>query len=104
MSYRMLARMRGVCCVFSAGVALAGNAWSAELPNAERGRLLYDNHCITCHSGKVHRRITQVPITRSELRVIISAWAKSERLGWTEAEVADVVEFLDSSYYRSLRP
>lgn len=104
MSYRMLARMRGACCALSAGVALAGNAWSAELPNAERGRLLYDNHCITCHSGKVHRRITPVPITRSELRVIISTWAKSERLGWTEAEVADVVEFLDSAYYRSLRP
>jgi hypothetical protein len=74
------------------------------LPNAERGRLLYENHCITCHSSKVHRRPTPVPITRSELRVIISAWAKGERLGWTEAEIADVVEFLDSSYYRSLRP
>lgn len=83
---------------------LAANAWSAELPSAERGRLLYENHCVTCHSGKVHRRITPVPITRSELRVIISAWARSEQLGWTDGEVADVVEFLDSVYYRSLRP
>lgn len=101
---RTLAHVRRVCCALGVGVALAGNAWSAELPSADRGRLLYENHCVTCHSGKVHRRLTLVPIARSELRLIISAWAKSERLGWTEAEIADVVEFLDSSYYRSLRP
>jgi hypothetical protein len=100
----VLARMRRVCGVLVAGVVLAGSAWSAELPSADRGRLFYENHCVTCHSGKVHRRITPVPITRSELRLIVSAWAKSEQLGWTEAEIADVAEFLDSSYYRSLRP
>ena len=101
---RPLGAWHGVCCALSACVLLAANAWSADLPSAERGRLLYENHCVTCHSGKVHRRITPVPITRSELRVIISAWAGSERLGWTEGEIADVVEFLDSVYYRSLRP
>jgi hypothetical protein len=96
--------MRRVCGVLVAGVALAGSAWSAEVPSMDRGRLLYENHCVACHTSRVHRRSTPVPITRSELRLIVSAWAKSEQLGWTEGEVADVVEFLDSSYYRSPRP
>jgi hypothetical protein len=96
--------MRRAFGALAAGIALAGTAWSADLPSLERGRLLYGNHCVTCHSSRVHRRITPAPITRSELRLIISAWAKSERLGWTEGEIADVVEFLDSAYYRSPRP
>ena len=63
--------------------------------------MLYENHCVTCHSNRVHRRISAPPITRSELQIIIAGWAKSERLSWTEGEIADVVEFLDSTFYRS---
>lgn len=82
---------------------IAGPAWSAELPNLERGRLLYENHCVVCHTPKVHRRIPPLPIDIKELRQIVSAWAKGEQLGWSEEEIADVVEYLNTTHYGFLR-
>jgi mono/diheme cytochrome c family protein len=75
-------------------------AWGAEPPDAGRGRLLYENHCVVCHTSKVHRRIPPAPIDRQELRLIVTAWAKGQNLRWSETEVLDVVDYLDSTYYR----
>ena len=78
-------------------------AWGAEMPDAGRGRLLYENHCVVCHTSKVHRRIPPLPSDRGELQMIVSAWAKGQKLGWSDADIADVVEYLDVSYYRILK-
>ena len=85
-------------------LAIAVNAWSAESADLERGRLLYENHCVVCHTPKVHRRIPPLPIDMKELRQIVSAWAKGENLGWSEQDITDVVEYLDAAHYRFLRP
>ena len=74
------------------------------MPDLDRGRMLYENHCTVCHTPKVHRRIPPLPIDNSELRRIVSAWAKGEQLNWTDQDVTDVAEYLDASYYRFLRP
>ena len=89
--------------LFAGSVGIAAHAWSAEVPNLDRGRLLYENHCVVCHTSKVHRRVPQLPIDLKELRQIVSAWAKGEQLSWSEEDITDVVEYLDSTYYRFLR-
>lgn len=83
-------------------VAAALPAWGAELPNSERGRLLYENHCVVCHTSKVHRRLPPLPLDLRELRTIVAAWAEGQNLRWSEGEVSDVVEYLDVTYYRML--
>jgi len=76
---------------------------AAAPPDPERGRLLYENHCTTCHSSNVHRRSHPVPMDIVELRRIASDWAKEENLGWSESEVGDVVDYLARVHYRLKR-
>ena len=85
----------------AAGMSLP--ARSAEVPDAGRGRLLYENHCVVCHTSKVHGRIPALVIDRGELRLIVSAWAKGQNLRWSDDDVDDVVEYLDTAYYRMPR-
>ena len=88
--------------LLAVAAAIALPAWGAELPDAERGRLLYENHCVVCHTSKVHRRAAPLPMNLNELRGIVAGWAKERKLNWADREVADVVEYLDSTYYRML--
>jgi mono/diheme cytochrome c family protein len=90
------------CWLLALAAASALPAWGAELPDAGRGRLLYENHCVVCHTQKVHRRVPPLPIDLKELRQIVTAWAKGQKLGWSENDISDVVEYLDSTYYRML--
>jgi len=83
-----------------AGACAALPAVAAETPNGERGRRLYENHCVVCHTSKVHRRIPPMPIDLKDLRVIVSSWAREEKLGWTPDDVEDVVTYLDRTFYR----
>ncbi|MCC7484339.1 MAG: cytochrome c [Burkholderiales bacterium] len=70
------------------------------MPDPQRGRLLYENHCVVCHTSKVHRRVPPLPIDLGELRRIVAAWAQGQKLGWSEPEIADVTEYLQSTHYR----
>lgn len=72
----------------------------AELPNLERGRALYENHCVVCHTPNVHRRVPRLPIDLRDLRLIVSSWTKQENLRWTEDDIEDVVHYLDRTHYR----
>ncbi|MBI4196149.1 MAG: cytochrome C [Betaproteobacteria bacterium] len=80
-----------------AGSAAAGGA---ELPNLERGRALYENHCVVCHTSRVHGRIPALAINTEELRRIVANWAAAENLRWNEQDVTDVVHFLRQTRYR----
>lgn len=71
------------------------------LPDIERGRLLYDNHCIVCHGRSVHARPARTPPTHAELRSIIEQWQQAEGLRWSEQEIVDVAAFLERVVYRT---
>ena len=91
-----------VGCLLAGGLAAASHAASAELASGERGRLLYENHCIVCHTSKVHRRVPQLPLSVHELRQIVAYFAHSEKLQWSDQDIADVAEYLVRNYYRDL--
>ena len=83
-------------------ICLIGGAevLAAEPPSVERGLLLYENHCIVCHTAKVHGRIPPLPIDRKELRLIVAYWVKNEKLPWMDQEIEDVTHYLDITHYR----
>lgn len=64
------------------------------VPDMERGRALYENHCQVCHTPRVHSRANSLPINRAELREIVDRWQREEHLRWSAQDVTDVVEFL----------
>lgn len=86
-----------------AGMILLGlPALSAgqEVPSLDRGRALYENHCVVCHTAKVHRRAPALPISTDDLRHIVSVWTAQQGLRWNREDIEDVVFYLDRVHYR----
>lgn len=93
-------------CVGLVGVVLLGfPALTAgqDIPSLERGRSLYENHCVVCHTPKVHRRVSSLAIDVADLRHIVTAWATQQNLRWSREDIEDVVHYLDRVHYRLLR-
>ena len=67
---------------------------------AERGRLLYENHCTSCHASTVHIRDQRKSKTPAELRAWILRWSGELKLNWSETELADVYQYLNNRYYK----
>lgn len=81
-------------------VAATAAMQGAELPDLERGRALYENHCRVCHTEQVHGRPNRLPIDQADLRQIVDNWQKQEQLRWNAQEVDDVMWFLNQTRYR----
>jgi len=56
-----------------ASIFAASASGAVGVPDMERGRALYENHCEVCHTSKVHSRINRLPIGIEELRQIVSS-------------------------------
>jgi mono/diheme cytochrome c family protein len=98
----MLPSHRHVACVALAACAglQASIADAAEMPDLERGRALYENHCIACHGRSVHARPGRPAPTHLELQQIVERWQAAERLRWSAQDIADVAAFLERFVYR----
>jgi mono/diheme cytochrome c family protein len=83
-----------------ASVVLALPAAAAEAPNPERGRALYENHCVVCHTSKVHRRFPPSAIDMAALRFIVKVWVEEQKLRWSPEDIEDVVQYLNDTHYR----
>jgi mono/diheme cytochrome c family protein len=81
------------------GMLLMPSAW-AQVPSAERGRALYENHCTVCHTSRIHARVNRIPVSRAEVREIVESWQTQQKLAWGTQEVEDVVEFLNRTRYQ----
>ena len=65
-----------------------------------RGQLLYDTHCVACHSTQMHWRDQRVAVDLPSLRAQVLRWQAREQLGWGAADVDEVVRHLNDSIYR----
>lgn len=88
-----------VVCAFAL-VSLSGMSSTGFAADKARGRALYENHCMVCHTPKVHSRPNRIPLTVDEVRQIVANWAKQENLHWTDEEINDVVWYLNTTQYR----
>ena len=84
-------------------LAVAAAAAAGAAPDIERGRSLYENHCIGCHGRQVHGRPGRAPPTPAELRQIVVRWEGAEGLQWSEDESADVTAYLQRVVYGGTR-
>jgi mono/diheme cytochrome c family protein len=67
----------------------------AETP----GRLLYSTHCAGCHTTQVHWRERKLAFDRSSLAAQVRLWQGKLGLGWSDDDVAAVVDYLNAVYY-----
>jgi len=70
--------------------------------DAQRGRDLYETYCLDCHYERVHQRArarSQVQ-NLSQLRDMVASRATLTKYRFTLDEKEDVVQYLNSSYYK----
>ena len=71
----------------------------ATSANPERGRLLYENHCRSCHESNVHIRQTQAAKSLKAVRTEVVRWQGVLALQWNGEDVGDVAEYLNATWY-----
>ena len=81
-------------------VATLAPAW-ADRPDPQRGRMLYENHCMDCHESRVHIREQHRAESLAEVWWQTVRWARELRLGWRQDEFADVSLYLHQQFYQS---
>jgi hypothetical protein len=69
-------------------------------PVPTRGQMLYENHCMSCHESVVFIRGTRRTQSLKALQEQVSHWAGYLHLRWDRQEVADVVTYLNTHYYK----
>jgi mono/diheme cytochrome c family protein len=95
----MTMKAAGLIAGLAAVLPLA--AWAqGEAPDPERGRLLYQNHCVVCHTDKVHLRVPPLATNRKQLHFIVTVWVRHESMRWSPQDIEDVVEYLERAYYK----
>jgi mono/diheme cytochrome c family protein len=79
-------------------------AWAlpAAAQDAERGRVLYETFCMTCHYERVHERPRERSAVKSvtDLRAQVARWSERTRMRFTPHAVDDVAEYLNRSHYK----
>jgi hypothetical protein len=72
----------------------------AVTPVPTRGQLLYDTHCIGCHSTQIHWRDQRLASDWASLREQVRQWQARARLAWPEADIIEVTRYLNDTIYR----
>ena len=76
--------------------AAPGDALAADV---ERGRLLYETHCIACHDARVHKRESKIATNYDEIRAQVLRWQSNIFLRWSTYDIDSVATYLARSIY-----
>jgi mono/diheme cytochrome c family protein len=95
----MLRRWKLVVLLISLGSV--AHAETQPTPDATRGELLYQTHCIACHGDEVHWRDKKLVTDRKSLQSEIRRWMEVSGLRWSNEDIAEVGRYLNAAYYRS---
>ena len=70
--------------------------------DAQRGRELYDTHCVACHYERIHKRDASRSLIRSlaQLRIEVAQRAALTGQRFTTDDLDDIAEYLNRSHYR----
>ena len=71
----------------------------AQAGERELGRMLYENHCTTCHTSTAHVRTQHKAHTLEDIDKQVRRWSGELGLTWSDAEVVAVRKYLSVRYY-----
>lgn len=89
----------------SAWVAWAGWLVAVPVANAQprdamaRGELLYNTHCVACHTAQIHWRGKVLVADWDSLRAQVRRWQDTAALNWSEDEITSVALYLNRLHY-----
>lgn len=76
-------------------VILPLNSWGAD-----RGRLLYENHCLACHESTVHIREKRLVKNFTDIEKYARRFSKLAGVEWSDDELLQVVSYLNRKFYK----
>ena len=66
----------------------------------DRGRMLYQNHCIACHESTVHIRAGTKAKQYADIEKFARRFSKLAGVDWNDSDMTAVVEYLNRKYYK----
>jgi Raf kinase inhibitor-like YbhB/YbcL family protein len=80
-------------------IGLFSDIAGSEPGSLERGRLLYENHCLACHESQVHIRKNHKAHSLDDVHREVIRWTEELQLPWQASEILDVSGYLYQRYY-----
>jgi len=68
-------------------------------PPVTRGRLLYETHCIACHTTQMHWRDGHIVSDWAGLLAQVQHWQARAKLNWSPDDVEAVARHLNDAVY-----
>jgi len=80
-------------------LALALPSWAQD---AQRGRLLYETHCLACHYERIHTRDRARSLVKSVAQLRLEVVRRAAQTGqrFTVEDLDDIAEYLNRTHYR----
>jgi mono/diheme cytochrome c family protein len=82
------------------GLAMASIFAPTRAADLERGKLLYETFCVSCHDESVHARKERLAKSRSRVEAQVARWQENIGLKWNKSEIEDVAAYLSRAVYR----
>lgn len=79
---------------------LAGASGTAPGADTDRGRMLHDTHCVSCHDSKVYKRDSKVATNYEEIRKQVVRWETNVSLRWNDGDIDAVTTHLARAFYK----
>ena len=73
-------------------------------PEVTHGRMLYENHCTSCHESMVYIRAKRKAKSYQEIVDWVNQRADWLNLGWSNLEKREVIQYLNERYYNYSLP
>ena len=71
-----------------------------QAADTERGKMLYENHCMSCHESVLHIREDRRAKALGEIYWQTTRWAVTQQLEWRYDDVRDVAQYLNNQFYK----
>lgn len=86
--------------IASLALSLAGLSAAQAPADTERGKILYETRCSSCHATSVHLRSARNAKSFDSLRAQVRRWSAEAGGSWSADEIDDVSLYLNQRYYR----
>lgn len=86
------------------GAMLLAPPAAASTDAPSRGQLLYETHCVACHTTQMHWRDKRLVQDWAGLLAQVQHWQARALLGWSDADVEAVARHLNARIYRLPAP
>jgi len=73
---------------------------SVQAEEVDRGQLLYENHCASCHLVDLPQRKNRKVNSLTDLNKMVVRWQYHLKLGWSINDVRQVTSYLNQRFYK----